>query len=95
MHYLQDEGEYLAAGSCCSQMQWMIQTLKYFKIKKEKVPIHCENTSTINIFKNLGIYSKTKHIDVRHFHQDFIERKIVSTKKETWHVQYLKHQVTY
>ena len=60
------EGEYLAAGSCCSQILWMIQTLRDFGIKCGKVPIYCDNTSTINISKNPVNHSRTKHIDVRH-----------------------------
>ena len=60
------EGEYLAAGSCCSQVLWMMQTLKDFGIKCEKVPIYCDNTSTINISENPVLHSRTKHIDVRH-----------------------------
>ena len=60
------EGEYLAAGSCCSQMLWMIQTLRDFSIKCGRVPIYCDNTSTINISKNPVNHSRTKHIDVRH-----------------------------
>ena len=60
------EGEYLAAGSCCSQILWMVQTLKDFGIKCDKVPIYCDNTSTINISENPVLHSRTKHIDVRH-----------------------------
>ncbi|KAL8107872.1 hypothetical protein AgCh_024325 [Apium graveolens] len=60
------EGEYLAAGSCCSQILWMIQTLRDFGIKCGKVPIYCDNTSTINISKNPVNHSRTKYIDVRH-----------------------------
>ena len=60
------EGEYLAAGSCCSQILWMIQTLRDYQIKTGKVPINCDNTSTINISKNPVNHSRTKHIDVRH-----------------------------
>lgn len=60
------EGEYLAAGSCCSQLLWMIQTLRDFDIKCRKVPINRDNTSTISISKNPVNHSRTKHIDVRH-----------------------------
>ncbi|KAL8124727.1 hypothetical protein AgCh_012400 [Apium graveolens] len=60
------EGEYLAAGSYCSQILWMIQTLRDFGIKCGKVPIYGDNTSTINISKNPVNHSRTKHIDVRH-----------------------------
>ncbi|KAL8156742.1 hypothetical protein AgCh_001735 [Apium graveolens] len=60
------EGEYLAAGSCSSQILWMIQILRDFGIKCGKVPIYCDNTSTINISKNLVNHSRITHIDVRH-----------------------------
>ena len=60
------EGEYLAAGSCCSQMLWMRQQLKDFGIKCKQTPIFCDNTSTINISENPVNHSRTKHIDVRH-----------------------------
>ena len=60
------EGEYLAAGSCCAQILWMIQTLKDFGVKCGKIPIYCDNTSTINISENPVLHSRTKHIDVRH-----------------------------
>ena len=60
------EGEYLAAGSCCSQMLWMIQTLRDFGIKCGRIPIYCDNTSAINISENPVNHSRTKHIDVRH-----------------------------
>ncbi|KAL8124412.1 hypothetical protein AgCh_012164 [Apium graveolens] len=60
------EGEYLAAGSCCSQILWMIQTLRDFGVKYGKVPIYCDNTSTVNISKNLVNHSRIKHIEVRH-----------------------------
>ncbi|KAK1370395.1 hypothetical protein POM88_036487 [Heracleum sosnowskyi] len=60
------EGEYLAAGSCCSQILLMIQTLRGYGIKCSTIPIYCDNTSTINISKNPVNHSRTKHIYVRH-----------------------------
>ncbi|KAL8155097.1 hypothetical protein AgCh_000473 [Apium graveolens] len=48
-----------------------IVTLRDFGIKYGKVPIYCDNTSTINISKNPVNHSRTKHIDVhRHFLRD-------------------------
>ncbi|KAL8118334.1 hypothetical protein AgCh_016026 [Apium graveolens] len=44
----------------------MYSTLRDFGIKCGKVPIYCDNTSTINISKNPVNHSRTKHIDVRH-----------------------------
>nr|CAN81432.1 hypothetical protein VITISV_010697 [Vitis vinifera] len=47
------EAEYIAAGLCCAQIIWMKQTLSDFNLFFEHVPIKCDNTSAINISKNL------------------------------------------
>ncbi|KAL8155052.1 hypothetical protein AgCh_000437 [Apium graveolens] len=49
-----------------SRPEIMYSTLRDFGIKCVKVPIYCDNTSTINISKNPVNHSRTKHIDVRH-----------------------------
>ncbi|XP_074377190.1 secreted RxLR effector protein 161-like [Apium graveolens] len=73
------EGEYLAGGSCCAQVLWMIQTLPDFGIICAKMPIYCDNTSTINISMNPVNHSRTKYIDVRHH---FLRDKIARGKIE-------------
>ena len=41
-----------------------------------KISIKCDNTSTINLSKNLIQYSKTKHIEIRHhFIRDHIQNE--------------------
>ena len=43
--------------------------------------IHCDNSSAINISKNIVFYSSTKHIEIcHHFIRDFVEEKVVSLK---------------
>ena len=37
-----------------------------YGIKRDHIPIKCDNTSAINLSKNPIQYSKTKHIDIRH-----------------------------
>ena len=59
------EVEYIVADSCCAQVLWMKQTLKDFGQEFESIPIKCDNTSAINLSKNLIQHSKTKHIKVR------------------------------
>ena len=40
--------------------------------------VYCDNSSAIDISKNLVQHSKTKHIKIRyHFIRDLVERKIV------------------
>ena len=61
------EAEYIAVGLCCAQIIWIKQTLSGFELSFEHVPIKCDNTSTINISKNLVQHSRTKHIEIRHY----------------------------
>ena len=60
------EAEYIAAGSCCAQTLWLRQQLSDFGILLNKIPINCDNTSAINLSKNPVMYSRTKHIKIRH-----------------------------
>ena len=60
------EAEYIAAGSCCAQILWIKQQLKDFGIILSETPIHCDNTSAINLSKNPVQHSRSKHIEIRH-----------------------------
>jgi hypothetical protein len=65
----------MAAGSCTTQILWMIHTLNDYNLRFRKVPIMCDNTSAIQIFKNLVFHSRTKHIEIRHhFIRDHVEK---------------------
>nr|CAE04585.2 OSJNBb0006N15.2 [Oryza sativa Japonica Group] len=69
------ESEYVAAASSCSQIFWLLSTLKDYGLTFEKVPLFCDNTSAINIAKNHVQHSRTKHIDIRfHFLRDHVEK---------------------
>ena len=61
------EAEYVTASLCCSQVLWQKQQLIDYSIKLDHIPIKCDNTSTINLSKNLIHHSITKHIDIRHY----------------------------
>ena len=60
------ECEYIAAGSCVAQILWIKQKFFNFEITFSKIPIKCDDTSAINIFKNPIQQSKTNHIDIKH-----------------------------
>jgi len=60
------EAEYIAAGSCCAQTLWSRQQLNDFGILLNNIPLLCDNTSAINLTKNLIMHSRTKHIEIRH-----------------------------
>ena len=58
------EAKYIAAGSCCTQLLWMQKLLHDYGICQERLTIYCDNTSAINIFKNLVQHSRTKHKEI-------------------------------
>jgi len=56
----------------------MMQILKDIKvIYDEPIPIFCDNTSDINISKNLVMYSRTKHISIRYH---FLREKVAENE---------------
>ena len=61
------EAKYIAAGSCCAQSLWMKQQLEDFGVNLDHIPLKCDNTSAINLKKNLVMHSRTKHIEIRHY----------------------------
>ena len=61
------EAEYIVAVSCCTQVIWMKQTLEDLLVKYENpIIINCNNTSEINMSKNLVMHSKKKHIPIKY-----------------------------
>ena len=59
--------EYIAAVECCTQVEWMKQTLQDIKVVcEEPTIIHCDNTSSISLSKNLVQHSKAKHIPIKY-----------------------------
>jgi len=56
------EAEYIATRSCCAQSLWMKQQLEDFRVILNHLPLKCDNTSAINLTKNLAMHSRTKHI---------------------------------
>ena len=49
--------ECIVAGSCCSQLIWIKQMLRDYGIDQGTMVVFCDNTSAINIFKNLVLHS--------------------------------------
>ena len=75
------EAKYVAAASCCAQLFWIKQQLEDFGIKTGCIPIMCDNTSAINMAKNLVQHKRTKHIDIRHhFLRDNVEKGFIIMK---------------
>ena len=60
------EVEYIAAGSCCTQLLWMQKLLLDYGIRQEHLTIYYDNTSAIKISKIPVQRYQTKHIEIRH-----------------------------
>ena len=63
----------------CSNVVWFKQLLIGMKTKiKDLVVIYCDNTSAINLSKNLVMHTKTKHIAIKyHFLRELVQDKEV------------------
>ncbi|CAM8899786.1 unnamed protein product [Rhodiola kirilowii] len=78
------EAEYIATGSCCTQLLWMKQMLSEYRVEQKEMTLYCDNMSAISISKNPVHHSKTKHIDIRHhFIRELVEQKVVTLKHVT------------
>jgi hypothetical protein len=53
------EAEYIAAGACCAQILYMKQNLLDYGVVLDKVPLLCDNESTIKIANNPVQHSRT------------------------------------
>ena len=71
------EAEYVAATVNFSNIVWFKKLLESMKVEiKELVVMFCDNTSAINISKNLVMHSKTKHIAIKyHFFRELVQDK--------------------
>ncbi|WVZ89503.1 hypothetical protein U9M48_035896 [Paspalum notatum var. saurae] len=76
------EAEYFAAASCCSQILWMLASLRDYGLTYGRIPILCDSSSAITVAKNQVLHSRTKHIDVRyHFLRDNYEKGMIDIVK--------------
>ncbi|GJX90657.1 retrovirus-related pol polyprotein from transposon TNT 1-94 [Tanacetum coccineum] len=72
------EAEYIAMSGCCAQILWMRSQLTYYGFAFNKIPLYCDDRSTIALCCNNVQHSLSKHIDIRHhFIQDQVEKGVV------------------
>lgn len=68
---------YVVIFSYCNQIFWIKQQLLEFRVKVDCFPIMYDNTTIVNIAKNLVHHKCTKNIDVGyHFLCDNIENRL-------------------
>jgi hypothetical protein len=69
------EVKYVAAASCCSQILWIVHTMRDFGVRFERVPLMCDNISSISVAKNPVLHKKMRHVERRHhFLRDHVEK---------------------
>ena len=69
----------MAAAIKCTNIVWLKHLLKGMKEEVTRpVILYCDNTSAINISKNLVMHAKTKHIAIKyHYVRELVEDKQV------------------
>jgi hypothetical protein len=74
------EAEYIAVSTYYTQVSWMIQTLANLEVNYTAlIPIHCDNTSAINVSKNPVFHSNTMHIPIKyHFLREQVTNSVFS-----------------
>ena len=78
MSFSTAKAEYIATGSCWTQLLWMKKLLHDYEIPQDTMCVFCDNTSSINLSKNPVQHSKSKHIEIRyHFIWDLVKEKVV------------------
>ncbi|GJX35686.1 retrovirus-related pol polyprotein from transposon TNT 1-94 [Tanacetum coccineum] len=72
------EAEYIALSGCCAQILWMRSQLTDYGFQFNKIPLYCDNKSTIDLCCNNVQHSRAKNIDVLyHFIKEQVENEIV------------------
>ncbi|WVZ95732.1 hypothetical protein U9M48_041459 [Paspalum notatum var. saurae] len=67
---------------CCSQILWMLATLRDYGLSYGRIPLLCDSSSAISVAKNPVPHSRTKHIDVKyHFLRDNYEKGLIGLVK--------------
>jgi hypothetical protein len=75
------EAEYVAATSCCSQIIWIVRTMRDYGETNKSVPLRCDISSAICLAQNPVFHGRAKHIKVRHhFLRDHIKKGDIEMK---------------
>ncbi|GKD72955.1 retrovirus-related pol polyprotein from transposon TNT 1-94, partial [Tanacetum coccineum] len=72
------EAEYIALSGCFAQILWMRSQLTNYGLVFNKIPLYCNNKSTITLCCNNVQHSRSEHIDIRHhFIKEQVENRVV------------------
>jgi hypothetical protein len=75
------KAEYVAAASCCSQILWIVHTMRDYGVIYKSVPLMCDSSSAICLAQNPFFHGRAKHKKVRHrFLRDHVEKGDIEMK---------------
>jgi hypothetical protein len=60
------EVEYIVVANYCSQILWIVHTMRDFGVIFERAPLMCDNTSVIFVAKNSIFHKRMRHLERRH-----------------------------
>ncbi|GKB36630.1 copia protein [Tanacetum coccineum] len=72
------KAKYIAMSGCCAQILWMRSQLTDYGLGFNKIPLYCDNKSSIALSCNNVQHSRSKHIDIRfHFIKEHVENGVI------------------
>ncbi|GJV91195.1 retrovirus-related pol polyprotein from transposon TNT 1-94 [Tanacetum coccineum] len=72
------EAKYIALSGCCAQVLWMRSQLTDYGLGFNKIPMYCDNKSTIALCCNNVQHSRSKHTNIIfHFIKEQVENGVV------------------
>ncbi|GJU83759.1 hypothetical protein Tco_1286124 [Tanacetum coccineum] len=72
------KAEYIALSGCCAQVLWTRSQLTDYDFTFNKIPMYCDNKSSIALCCNNVQHSRSKHIDIRyHFIKENVENGVI------------------
>jgi hypothetical protein len=75
------EVEYVATAHCCSQILWIVHTMRDYGETYKSVLLMCDSSSAICLAQNPVFHGRAKHIKVRHhFLRDHVEKGYIEMK---------------
>nr|GEX21124.1 uncharacterized mitochondrial protein AtMg00810-like [Tanacetum cinerariifolium] len=72
------KAEYIALSGCCAQILWMRSQLTDYGLRFNKIPIYCDNKSSIALCCNNVQHSRSKLIDIiYHYIKEHVENGVI------------------
>jgi hypothetical protein len=74
--------------SCCSQILWIVQTIRDYGVTYKGIPLMCDSSNVICLAHNPVFHGRAKRIKMRHhFLRDHVEKgeieiKFIDTKRQ-------------